>query len=96
MATLQPPIQDRPLDDRGQLGQAWTRHQQDVVDALDRIERGVTDGSDAAAGQVGEYIEATFAGPAGLAGGGTAVNVGSISLTAGDWDVSGSVTFSSS
>lgn len=94
---LQPPFQENPVrDDTGALSHAWTRHQQDIVDALGSVHDGVTDGSNAAAGQVGEYIEATFAGPVGLAGGGTAADVGSIGLTAGDWDVSGSVVFASS
>ena len=94
---LQPPFQENPVrDDTGALSHAWSRHQQDIVDALGAVHDGVTDGSNAAAGQIGEYIEATFAGPVGLAGGGTAADVGSISLTAGDWDVSGSVVFASS
>lgn len=49
---------------------------------------GVTDGSSAAAGKVGELITAT-AGPVSLTTI-TAANVTSIALTAGDWDISGS------
>lgn len=58
---------------------------------------GVTDASSAAAGSVGEVISSTI-----LSGSATSLsnnvpkNVTSISLTAGDWDVYGNVTFISS
>lgn len=51
---------------------------------------GVTDGSEAAAGQVGEYL--TASGSVALATGSAAV-VASLTLSPGDWDVSGNVTF---
>lgn len=53
---------------------------------------GVTDGSNAAAGQIGEYLSAQ-GGPSSLTSN-TALNVASISLPAGDWDVQGEVWFS--
>ena len=55
---------------------------------------GVTDGSNAAAGQIGESITASGAATALV----TSVykNVTSISLTPGDWDVSGHLTVNSS
>jgi hypothetical protein len=53
---------------------------------------GVTDGSNAAAGQIGEVIAANVTTPVALSSGVTAT-VGSISLTPGDWDVSGEVWF---
>ena len=52
--------------------------------------RGVTDGSDAAAGSVGEYVFNTASGPATSATTGTFVT---LSLTAGDWDVDGYVGY---
>jgi hypothetical protein len=55
---------------------------------------GVTDGSDAAAGKVGEYISSqVLSGAAVSLTSGTVANVTSIALTAGDWDVWGNVAF---
>jgi hypothetical protein len=55
--------------------------------------RGVVDGSNVAAGQVGEYVTANNLGaPISLANG-TAAACCSISLTAGDWDVEGNVGY---
>lgn len=51
---------------------------------------GVTDASDAAAGKVGEVITASGSGVS-LSTTATVYNVVSVSLTAGDWDVSGVV-----
>jgi hypothetical protein len=55
---------------------------------------GVTNASNAAAGQVGEYIasQVLFASALALTTG-VAANITSISLTAGDWDVEGNVFF---
>lgn len=50
---------------------------------------GVTDGSSAAAGEIGEYTIST--GTAVTVANNTATNVHSISLTAGDWDVQGTI-----
>jgi hypothetical protein len=50
---------------------------------------GTTTNNNANAGSVGEYITATGTGVSLTSG--TAANVTSISLTAGDWDVSGSI-----
>ena len=54
---------------------------------------GVVDGGNATAGSVGEYIESNIASGSAIAAGATNVakNLTSISLTAGDWDVSGVV-----
>ena len=55
---------------------------------------GVTDGSNATAGTVGEYISSVVTSGSQVSLTTlTAVNITSISLTAGDWDVSGSVWF---
>ena len=52
---------------------------------------GVIDGSSAAAGKLGEYVVANPSGQAVTTN--TPLNVGSISLTAGDWDVTGVINF---
>lgn len=57
---------------------------------------GVTDGSNAASGIVGEYAVSTVASPGITLSGSTAANITSLSLTAGDWDVTGSVYFTGS
>lgn len=54
--------------------------------------KGVTDGSDASVGQVGEYVESVvLAGSAVSLATGVVKDITSITLTAGDWDVSGLV-----
>jgi len=55
--------------------------------------KGVTDGSNAALGQVGEVITASAS--ASMAAS-AAVNLTSITLTAGDWDVAASISYSAS
>ena len=55
---------------------------------------GVTNGSDAAAGQIGEVISSVVASPGVAAPNGVATNITSIALTAGDWDVQGEIWFS--
>ncbi len=59
---------------------------------------GVTDASSATSGKVGEYIESIIAAgaAASTSTSGTAQNITSIALTAGDWDVSGEVSYISS
>lgn len=65
-----------------------------TAEALLLPKAGVTNGSNAAAGQIGEYVSSTVlvAGAVALTSG-TPANVTSISLTAGDWDVWGNVGF---
>lgn len=53
---------------------------------------GVTNGSNAAAGQVGEFLSNQQTTPVAIGGVG---NISSLSLTAGDWDVWGYVAFTS-
>ena len=96
--TFDPPIVDYPTGARH--SQAWTEHNQAVVDrlaanmaAIAAIGTGVTDGSDAAAGRVGEYLTAS-GGPVALTTGATA-DIATLSLGAGDWDVWGGVNFNS-
>ena len=57
------------------------------------IGNGTTTNNDASAGQVGEYISSTVTGGTSGYTSATATNATSISLTAGDWDVSGSTFF---
>jgi hypothetical protein len=52
---------------------------------------GVTDGSNAPAGQIGEVISVAVASPGVTLSNSVVANVGSIALTAGDWDVGGEV-----
>ena len=54
---------------------------------------GVTDGSNATAGTVGEYISSTVNAPSSGLTNSTTATITSISLTAGDWDVSGVFSF---
>jgi hypothetical protein len=105
----QPPTNDPPIAAAGnQHSEAWTGYFQHVADALgnnttaltslttrvDALQHGVTDGSNAAAGDVGEYLSNT-SGAVSLTSAATA-NVVSLALPAGDWDVAGSVVFSPS
>jgi Repeat of unknown function (DUF5907) len=48
------------------------------------VSKGVTDGSNAAAGKVGEFLSASFSN---VAFTGTVTNLTTLALTAGDWDV---------
>lgn len=78
-----------PSVNPGPAVQSTVNYQEDTTQLI-----GVTNGSNAAAGFVGEYIESIV-----LNGGAlplttaTALNVTSIALTPGDWDVSGFVAF---
>ena len=66
----------------------------EAAEALLLPKLGVTDGSDAVAGNIGEFISATVVAASAVSlVTATAKNVTSISLTAGDWDVWGSVGF---
>lgn len=100
-----PPFNAAPLHKDGdQFSHAWVAHLEDQArdlaelgpSVITTVTTGVVDGSDAAAGKIGEFIEATIGVPVALIGAGTTVNVGSISLTAGDWDAWGSVVYDSS
>lgn len=55
--------------------------------------RGTATNDSAAAGMVGEFITATAAPAAVSLSTGTSVNVTSVSLTAGDWDCSGTINY---
>jgi hypothetical protein len=90
---VDPPFYDPPIADYPsgqQHSQAWTEYHQSVADKINGLSIGVTDGSDADAGHVGEYMSAS--GSVALSNNTTAT-VATLNLTAGDWDVSGGVTF---
>lgn len=58
---------------------------------------GVTNGTDATGGDVGEYVTSNIPGASSiLLGNGAFTDITSISLTAGDWDVFGNIYFASS
>jgi hypothetical protein len=103
---LDPPFYDPPIVDYPsgqQHSQAWTEYHQSVSDQLATMTQqlatvmagmGVTDGSNAAAGQIGEYMTGSASGVA--LSNAAVVNVASVALTPGDWDVSGNVGFTAS
>ena len=66
-----------------------------LTNASQLVGIGTTTNDSAAAGSVGEYVASTIAYGSAVACGiaGTNISVTSISLTAGDWDVSGVFTF---
>ena len=105
-ARLEHPVGDPPIIDGGnQHSKSWTAYFQSVNDQvaglndevaglttqLGSVGQGVTDGSDAAAGMVGEYLTASGSG-VGLTNN-VMTTVATLNLTAGDWNVYGGVTF---
>jgi hypothetical protein len=100
---VDPPVYDPPImmdHPEGQrFSRAWTDHNQAVADrlsdntaAIAAMKTGVVDGSDAAAGQIGEYATAT-SGSVGLTSA-TPADTATLSLGAGDHEVWGAVFFS--
>jgi hypothetical protein len=88
---LVPPANERPVTEAGgQHTQAWGAYFQDLSDAVMRVHQGVTDGTEAEAGQVGEYL--TASGSIGLTSD-VAANAATVALPAGDWDVWGTARF---
>lgn len=95
-----PPIHELPLESDGQFSRPWTRYFQAVTNALVAMGStaagglgslgiaGAVDGSDAAAGDIGEYLQADTTTLVALT---TAVttDVLTLSLSPGDWDVAG-------
>ena len=97
---IQPPFYDAPIVDYAsgqQHSQAWTEYHQSVADrlAVSAANRGVTSGAEATAGQVGEFrtVVVTAGTPVSMSSF-TAINVATMTLEAGDWDVWGNVVFS--
>lgn len=90
------PMRDPVVNaDSGRFSRTWTNYIDDLNSTVATISVGVVDGSDATAGQIGEYLTASGAGVP-LGGSGTPTNVATIDLTPGDWDVSGNVAFAPS
>ena len=58
-----------------------------------QLSKGVVDGGDAAAGQIGEVLSSIVLSPGSTITGGAVVNVLNLGLTAGDWDVQAEVWF---
>jgi hypothetical protein len=71
--------------------QAWTQYHQAVSDWIAAQGIGITDGSEAGAGQIGEFMTASAAG-AGLSTGSVA-DICNVTLQPGDWDVTGLASF---
>lgn len=94
-AKLQPPFRDAPLAGDDQFSKPWVAHHQDVTDRINdlpvELTTGVTDGSDASAGRIGEYV-ATDNGVVGLASG-VITDIASLPMAAGDWEVWGQILF---
>jgi len=88
---LEPPVLEQPIADDGQHTRAWSDYHQNVADALAKVHLGVTDGSEAKAGEIGEYLTAS-GGPLSIANN-TPTNIATLPLTAGDYDVWGQVAF---
>lgn len=89
-----PPENEAPLDPLGNHTQAWADYHQSVSDKLRQMGLGTTTNDDAAAGAIGEYISANILSGASVPlASNIAANIASIALTAGDWDISGSVGF---
>lgn len=96
-SVIEPPTLD-PVLNADVHSHAWTDYHNksaallsDVVDRLLSITKGVVDGSEADAGEVGEVRTATTAGTA--LSNSVFANAASITLPPGDWDVNGFVTF---
>lgn len=92
---LTPPLVAPLVDEAtGAPSAAWIDHHTGIADQLADLRasqgRGATDGSDAAAGFIGEYLTAT--GTVSLSSG-AATTVVTLPLPAGDFDVWGSVKF---
>jgi len=92
--TFDPPIVDYPSGARH--SQAWTEHNQAVVDRLAalpiELRTGTVTNDDAAAGVIGEFLSATSGGPVSL-GSGVPSTIATLALAAGDYDVWGAVVF---
>ena len=78
-------------DGTGAAGVATSWSRSDHVHPTGPV-KGVVDGSNAAAGNVGEYLSASIATAVNLTSG-VAANIGSLTISPGDWAVAGQVNF---
>lgn len=83
---LRPPTNDPPVNEDGQHSEAWSGFFDDLAQAVGR--EGITNGSNAVGGSIGEVVQSVSATPI-LAASAATVNATSINLTAGDWEVYG-------
>ena len=94
-AGVPPPSSTTPImDGTAAVGTGTTFARADHVHPTDTTRApiaGVTNGSNAAAGQVGEYITASRLTNLSMTNN-TPVNITTLALTAGDWDVAGNVS----
>lgn len=90
--TPRPPTEPIVSTVSGRPTTAWVSHLQDVADRTAQIGVGTIKADNAPAGYIGEFQSATVASGSAVSmtSGGT-INITSLSLTAGDWDVSGVV-----
>lgn len=89
-----PPLNDAPQNAEGKFNQSWSAFFQDQSKAVGSVKVGTTTNDNAAAGNIGEFVSATVSPLAAVAlFTGIAANVTTISLSAGDWDVSGVLAF---
>lgn len=99
--SVSPPLSETPVNENGDFSSAWGAHLEDQADSINQIGSvvaqigvGVVDGSQATAGDVGEVMAVAIASGSAVAlATGAAKTVASLSLTAGDWDVWGTVGF---
>jgi len=91
------PVSGAPEQRLQQLADAITDSHNQIAALQAKIGWGVTDGSDAQAGQIGEYVfdNRTTAQLMAVSSG-VATDIATITLTAGDWHVYGSVYFQGS
>ena len=94
--TLPVPMRDPVATEGGRFSRTWTNYIANLNSTVATLAAngGVTDGSDATAGQVGEFKTVSVG--SGAAHGMTtfaAIDVTSLDLAAGDWDVWGNVCF---
>lgn len=92
-AILKPPFQQTPISPNGTFSAAWVQHHQDIADLLISIPAAVSLGTitndDALTGHIGEFLTSVVVGPGLGISNNVALNVTSLPLTAGDWDVRG-------
>lgn len=94
---IDPPFADPVLEQsQNAYSKPWSRFYTYNSDRIAELTQrgGVTDGSEAPAGQIGEYLSASVSGV--TLPNSTMANVVSLALSPGDWDVSGKVGFQAS
>ena len=91
-----PPANEAVIGPNGdQHSQAWTQYHKSVSDWIAaQNDKGASDGTEAAPGDIGEFLTASLAhGVAHPMTSGVPIDVAWLDLTAGDWDVWGNIVF---